>query len=298
MVFSGILIGLFSAFLQSCSYVFSRRFLLKHASPMLLAFNAQTVMMLPAALMLALLSLRVTVPWSRPLAAWLAGFAVFGVVGNFAFFRAIQEIEASRIASLMGLKLVVLAFLTALFGQGVPSPLQILAIVLAAVSAVGMNFTGGPLPRRGCLYLALNLFCYSVTDIAAGELTGMIHSGSIMLDGMTATAAAFLALGLVSLPVLLMLGFSWRKFADATVYGLCWISAMNLLFVSFGMIGVMYGTIVQSSRGLISILLGVVLLKIGFDKLEPKVGRAAWVRRAVMALLMIAAIALYAMGRA
>lgn len=297
MVFSGILIGLFSAFLQSCSYVFSRRFLLRHASPMHLAFNAQTVMMIPAALMLSLLSFRVTIPWSWPLAAWCGAFAVFGVVGNFAFFRAIQEIEASRIASLMGLKLVVLAFLTALFGQGVPTPLQMAAIVLASISAVGMNFTGGVLPRRGCLYLALNLFCYSATDIAAGKLTGMIHSGSVMLDGMAATAAAFLGLGLVSLPVLLMLGFSRERFRDATVYGLFWIGAMNLLFVSFGMIGVMYGTIVQSSRGLISILLGVVLLKVGFDKLEPRVGRAAWIRRAVMAVLMIAAIALYALGR-
>jgi len=297
MMFSGILIGLFSAFLQSCSYIFSRRFLLKHASPVQLVFNAQTVMMIPAGLILALLSLRVTVPWSWEMAAWLTGFAGIGVLGNFAFFRAIQEIEASRIASLMGLKLVVLAILTALFWGEVPSPLQMLAILLAAISAVGMNFTGGKLPRRGSLYLALNLFCYAVTDIAAAKLTGMIHSGSVMLDGMTATAAAFLALGIVSLPVLLLLGFSLQRFRDAAPYGLFWISAMNLLFVSFGMIGVMYGTIVQSSRGLISILLGVVLLRIGFDKLEPRVGRAAWVRRTVMALLMIAAIALYAVSK-
>ena len=57
------------------------------------------------------------------------------------------------------------------------------------------------------------------------------------------------------------------------------------------------GTIVQSSRGLISVLLGAALLGTGWDKLESRVGAAVWMRRAVMALLMVAAITLYAVGK-
>ena len=72
-----------------------------------------------------------------------------------------------------------------------------------------------------------------------------------------------------------------------------WFFAMILLFVSFCFVGVMYGVIIQATRGVISVIMGWMLLKLSWDKSEPVVGVSAWVRRGIMALLMLAAIILY-----
>ena len=63
------------------------------------------------------------------------------------------------------------------------------------------------------------------------------------------------------------------------------------------MIGVVFGNIIQASRGIISVALGAVLLHYGFDRLEPRVGRKAWIRRFLMAVVMVAAMCLYTYAR-
>ena len=45
------------------------------------------------------------------------------------------------------------------------------------------------------------------------------------------------------------------------------------------------------------VLLGVLLLKAGLDQLEPRVGAKAWIRRTIMAVLMLAAMTLYSLAK-
>ena len=59
----------------------------------------------------------------------------------------------------------------------------------------------------------------------------------------------------------------------------------------------MYGNIIQASRGIFSVLLGLWLLHLGFKDLEPRVDRKAWMRRFLMAIVMIVAMFLYSYAR-
>ena len=68
---------------------------------------------------------------------------------------------------------------------------------------------------------------------------------------------------------------------------------MIFLVTSFGLLGVVFASIIQAGRGILSILLCVVLLKLGLEKNEPAVSAGLWLRRLVMAILMLAAMTLY-----
>lgn len=296
MVF-GVLAGFLSAFLQSSSYVFSRRFVLKHHDPGRLVVCSQAIMCLFGLITLAATLPFVRIPVTGEFFTLLAGFVVASNVGYFCFFRALREIEASRLSSLLGLKIVVLAAVSALLLHQPPHGMQYPAIILSAVAAVGMNFTGGPLNRKGCLFLLLTLLSYATADLVETRMILLLPGDRLFLNSIAVTGVAFTALGAVSSLAFFRIKCSRACFADAIPYAVSWYLAMIFLFASFGAIGVLFGNIIQASRGLISVLLGVLLLKAGLDRLEPRVGARAWVRRAVMAVLMLAAMALYSMAK-
>ena len=287
----GIVAGLVSAFLQSSAYVFSRRFIVRHQSPFKLMIYGTLHLAIFSVVMLMVLTPFVNFTFTPVAGAWMVVFAVCGCLGNFSFFRALRDIEASRLSSLMGLKLAVLTPLNLFFVSDLPGIWQIISILLSMLAAVGMNFTGGPLKLRGLIFLGITLVCYSMTDIAAAEMTRMVNCGH--LSAFYATSLAFTAMGAAPAIMLWKMKFEKECFKDAFPYGAFWFAAMILLFMTFGLIGVLYGTIIQATRGVFSVILGWALLKAGIDRLEPEVSTAAWIRRLVMALLMIGAIALY-----
>lgn len=291
----GIAIGLFSAFLQSSAYIFSRRFIVRHDSPLKLMIYGNLHLALFSFIALGGLTPFVNFSFSLAAAVWMVVFAFCGCLGGVTFFLALRDIEASRLSSLMGLKLAVLTPLNIFFVHTLPDLWQIFSVFLSVVAAVGMNFTGGPLKLRGILYLAVTLVCYSLTDIAAAEMTKLVDGGA--LSPLYATSLAFAAMGAAPAVMLWKVKFEKECFKTAFPYALFWFAAMILLFTSFAFIGVLYGTIIQAVRGFFSVILGWVLLQIGFDRLEPRVTVGAWIRRLVMALLMIAAIALYNAGK-
>ena len=71
---------------------------------------------------------------------------------------------------------------------------------------------------------------------------------------------------------------------------------MLLLFGCFQAVDVVFGNILQSTRGLISIVLGAGLAGAGMVHLEKKVSRGVFWRHMAAAMLMSAAIVLYAKG--
>ena len=296
-MFFGILAGFFSAFLQSTSYVFSRRFVLKHHDPGRLVVCSQAVMCLFGLVTLALTLPFVRLPLSGEFFTLLAVFVAASNVGYFCFFRALREIEASRLSSLLGLKIVVLAAISITLLRQPLHGLQYFAVALSAVAAVGMNFTGGPLNRRGCLFLLLTLLSYATADLVETRMIQLMPGENLFLNSVAVTGIAFTALGMVSSLALFRRRCSRSCFIDAVPYAVSWYLAMIFLFASFGAIGVLFGNIIQASRGLISVLLGLLLLKIGLDRLEPRVDARAWIRRAVMAILMLAAMALYSLAK-
>ena len=290
----GLGIGLLSAVLQSTSYCFSRNFVLKHpGQAWKLSVYSQLWMTLFSLLALALIS-----PWQQlvftPRVLILSGlFGIFGNLAYFCFFRALQLIEASRLSSLLGLKIIMLAVVNALWLKHIPTGLQCVAIMLSALAAVGMNFSGGKIPYQGGIFLGITLGCFAITDILATELVAAIPGKILLLRSMAASGLSFGVLGVISSMAFLRMKFERDCLRDAFGYGICWFTAMIGLLASFNLLGVLLANIVQAGRGFFSVVLGAILLKCGFSALEPPVSRKIWIRRGIMALLMILSMVLY-----
>lgn len=148
MIF-GIVAGVLSALFQSGSYALSRVFMLKHNSRLNLLFYSQLAMGALGVLTLPLILPVVRFPWSGAFWGLMAGWFFAFVIGQFSFFQALREIEASRLSSLFGLKIVVLAVIFIAVEQRNLNFLQWIAVVLSAVAAMGMNLTGGRLSLKG-----------------------------------------------------------------------------------------------------------------------------------------------------
>ena len=290
---TGILCGFAAAFLQSSSYVCSKIFILKHKNSLCLSVYSQICMAVMGILTMpvALAHVRYSLTWETGM---LVGLSVLlGAAGQFFFFQTIHEIEASRLSSLLGLKIIILALICmGLFREDI-SAMQWVAVVLCAASAVGMNFAGAKITWKGGLLLFCTLVCYAGTDILAVRVMDTVEGQSVIWRAVGATALNYTALGIFSALLLFKTGWKNVYLRDAVPYAFCWYSAMLMLFVCFGMTGVIYGNIIQATRGIISVLIGVVLLKAGFPNLEPAVSWMAWGRRLLMAVLMMTAMALY-----
>ena len=293
MLFAGFVVALVSAVVQSVAFVFSRAFILKHRDPVKLTVYSQVWMALIGAAILAAIW-----PWQKvdftPRVLWI--IAAFSLTGNLAyvcFFQAMKVIEASRLSSLLGMKMVTLAIFNIIVFRDFPTAWKWAAIVLSSVAAVGMNFSGGRLPLRGCVMLFITLCCYAVTDTLAKMLVEEMPGNNLCLQSLAATGLNFGSLGLVSSLAFVRMKFETAPFKSAFRYGACWILAMVGLVASLHLLGVMLGNIVQSSRGFFSVLIGYALWKAGRSDLEPAASGKMWVRRCVMALLMALAMVLY-----
>ena len=282
----GIVFGLTAALLMSLSYIFSKRFMLIHGSPFLLTLYA--VLAQGVAGMILLFFVFPRFNWNFDLRTVLiaAGAVAGNIFGNFSFFRTLKVVEASRLSSLLGLKIATLALICMLILQQPVNWLQWVAVLMATVAAVGMNFTGGKITLKAAFWLFMTLLGYSLGDLA---VTASFPSVRI---------TAFLT-ALVMAPLLLLkrIPKNLKMLKDASYYGLIWFTSLLFLFDCFSSVGVVYGSILQAARGVISVLIGAVLLKMGFRDYEPGVGLAAWVRRMVMALLMVGAMAVYAIAK-
>ncbi len=82
----------------------------------------------------------------------------------------------------------------------------------------------------------------------------------------------------------------------AVPYGCVWLGAMILLYVCFDLITPVYGNIVQSTRGVISIVMGYFVARSGARALEERLPRAVFWQRLGAGTLMFAAIVLFNLG--
>lgn len=296
-MFLGIVSGLVAAFLQSGSYVCSRQFLAKYSSSWLLTVYSQLAMGLLGGITLCFVPLGELFSDPARFLLTLAFWIMSMVVGQYSFFRSLREIEASRLASLLGLKILILAAISLVFLHGHVSGMQTAAIFLSALAAMAMNWSGGgKLSVKGGLWLFVTLVFYSLADLAETRMVLMVRTGNIIFDGVIIGGACYFALGLATLPALAFCTRSWKMLRDAVPFGLAWYYAMTVLFVCFGTLGTVFGNVVQSSRGLFSILLGVALAALGATRIEARVSAGAWLRRTCAAVLMMVAIWLYSAG--
>ena len=291
----GIITGLLAAFGQSGSYLFSRNFVMRFGSPIHLIIYSQVLMGGMALLVLPWV-LRREMFSSAAFLLPLVLSALCYLLGQGSFFVAIREIEASRLSSLLGLKLPVLALINVLFMNIGVNPLQWTAVLMCAAAAMMMNWSGGRITWKAAVWVLACCVFYSLSDIFGRELILRLPGDKLVIRSLAGTSMCYVFLGLVALPMLAAIRRSRRAAVAALPFALCWFTAMLFLFGCFVAIGTVFGNIVQSSRGLISIGLAVVSGRLGMGHLEQHPTRNVMLRRAAAALLMLAAIILYTLA--
>lgn len=292
-MFSGIAAGLLSALLISISFVFSRGYIRKYGDPVQLAVYSQLVMGIGGIVMLLVSLCFQKIPVNDPrFLLLLAGDVGFFLIGQTSFFMVLKQVEATRASSLLGLKLIVLALIAVLIGKPL-SPLQWTAIALCTVAAVGMNFSGGHLPFKSVFWLMLSVLFYALCDSCITEMMLMMPGKSMLTNSFGVIGISYTALALAVLPAVWKYPFRKKTMLDTVPYSFFYFTSILFLMTCFGLIGVVFGSILQAGRGIISVLLGILLIRLGFEKTEPMVSKRLWIRRALMAVLMLTAMTLY-----
>jgi len=303
----GVAAGLAAAFFSALSYLVSRHHGVRQRAQgrrrsalrlLVLAHQIMAAVCIPA----ALVAWPRGVPCTAAVAAALAGSVGFYLLGQASIFAALARAEASRVSPLLGLKIVMLAAIVS-FGLGHPlDGRQWLAVGLSVAAAAALQAGGGAIPPGPLLLVLAAAFCFAVADLtivaaidaivaaanAAAAPIGRLHAAGL------AMALTYAVCGAVFLPLVPRVRpFSRDDRAAAVGYAAAWMASMVALYICFALVGAVFGTILQSTRGLVSVVLGAVLAHHGWHELEQRVDREALLRRLAAATFMTAAIALY-----
>lgn len=296
MLIAGIVLGLIAGLTQSGSYIFSRRYVVRHHSgPLQLLILSHIVMGVISAVILPWLW-RSDLPEPGVYVWPLLSVSGFYLLGQFFFFAALKSSDASRLSPLLALKIVFLAMLTAMLMHQPIAPMQWAGIFVCVSSAFVLNHTGGSLPWRSLVFILGACIFYSLSDMNIKILvdrfcgSGLTTLHSVFLG----VCLSYILCGVFSLILLPRVG-GWSKdnIRYAVPFALAWLTAMFFLFASFAMVGVVFGNILQSTRGIFSIVLGALLAKMGHEHIEQKTTRAVFARRLAAGVLMCLAIILY-----
>ena len=291
----GVICGCTAAVMQSVSYIFSRSFVAQHKSPIYLAIYSQIVMGILGAILFVICLKFTAFPsgWLYYLLglAWMTTY----LSAQISFFQALKTVEASRLSSLLGTKVIALALLAMVFGTSF-TPIRWVAVVLCTVAAVGMNFSGAKLSARSVFWIALAVLSYALCDLSCTKMVVMMPGDNILYKSLGVVAVSYSGLGIISLPALFFVPRKTEYLRDASSFGVAWFVSMIFLMVAFGSLGVVFGTILQSGRGIVSVIIGAILLHFGYKDLEPQVSKRKWIQRLCMAILMLCAMIIYALG--
>lgn len=288
---TGIICGLLTAFLQPVAYLLSRQFFVRGGRALELTIYSQLIMGVISAVLL--LCCWPILSFDSALAsrtAWSVGTIL---IAQVCYFLAIRVVEASRLSSMLGLKIIFLVLLNMLlFGEQLRL-LHWLAVGMCAIAGLIMNQSGLKISLKALAAIICCCFFLAASDIADYRLVIAIPVENPVYRGILATGFCYAGLGLISLPGLFFLRYDWRKCRSAIPYSCVWMAAMVVFYLSIGLLGTVFTSIIQSSRGLISVILGALVAWLGYAGMESRASKAIWLSRLAAALLIMAAVAIF-----
>ncbi len=292
---SGIVFGLLMALSQSFSYLLSRIFLKKHKGEFLKLLCLSHITIGVASLPFIALTWPGEMPALSAYFLSLLGCAGFYLMGQAFFFAAIAHTEPSRVSPILGLKVLMIAAISALFLGEHFSAVKWVAVGLSTVSIFLLFNSGGALSWRILLFALLTCIGYCFSDFNTKALVDHFHFMPV-LDRAVLTAGLCYVLcgvaGALTLPFCRS-RTTLKIWLDALPFSVVWFISVICLFACFSLVGVVFGNILLSTRGLFSIVLGFVIAHIGFEQWEPKVSRKVFLQRLIAALLMTGAVGLF-----
>ena len=294
MVLLGVMLGLCCALGASLAYLAMRVYTLHYRGGTLrLLVHAHVGHGLVCAVLLPLVW-----PNEVPRAIVLQTLAICGgyMVGQTMVFLALRLTEASRVAPLLGVKIALLAVIAVTWLDQTITPWQWLAVAMTVAAAFVLNFSGGSMPTRAVVFVLLACAGYAVSDTGIQRFVNLVvQTGRTPLHaGLFAMLLSYALMGVLAVLLLPVVGWRvGRHWRDAMPYTAAWFMSMAGFFGCVALLGVVPAGILQATRGILSILLGVLLAKIGLLHLESKVDRVVVLRRLTAAVLIVSAIGLY-----
>jgi len=291
----GIGFGLGAALFQSLSYVCIRLFNKRHDDNIITLLALSHILMGLISIPLAALLWPEAMPGVRVYFWSLLGTSGFYLLGQFFLFVAIIHSEPSRVSPLLGLKVFILALISVVFLGQHFDVAKWAAVLLTTAAVLLLSSSGKRLEGRFILLGLLACVCYCLSDLCIKVLVDHFLFLGVLRGAVMATALAYVVCGTVGAAAVMINPKNSTRdtWLYAVPFAFCWFIAMIFLFSCFGLIGVVFGNILQSTRGIISIVLGFVIAHIGFQALEPKPTYRMVIQRMVAALLMTVAVVLF-----
>ena len=294
MAWLGVIFGIVAAMSQSIAYIFSRRYIITgHGGALRLLVISHLTMGIVAVPLTAMM-------WTPAMndvgRYWLdaLGAAGYYMLGQASLFLMLRTTDASRIAPLLGLKIVAVALLWVGIMGGELGVWQWIAVGMSVAAAFVLNYSGGSLPGRIIAATLFTCLTYAASDLHIVRLIARVGDPNTFIASARAAMVAYIVCGLMCLPFLWHFGSRRRgDWTAALPYSTFWLPGQLLLFAALAMAGPVLGNIAISTRGLWSIALGVALAAMGMVHLERRVQSHVTLRRTVAATMMIIAIALY-----
>ncbi len=225
---------------------------------------------------------------------WAAcGATGFYLVGQMGLFMALRRAESSDIVPLLGMKVILLALISVVFAGQRLTGWQWVSVVLSVGAVFLLWERRGRIPALAWAGVGWAVLGYSLSDLSIKALVQRlsVYGPKAPLAGVTVSYL----LGAVMAPLWLdreslRYGKLW---AAGLPFSVLWFLGMIFLYITFDRVGVVLGNILQSTRGVMAVGLGVLLARAGFEAVESRQSMSVTVRRWAAALAMTTAIVLY-----
>jgi len=294
----GIILGLCAATSNSIAYLLSRAFLQKHHQSHFHLLAISHLILGVVSVGLAAYLWPENMPPVSDYGLPLLGTALFYLAAQICFFLALKKTEASRLSPMLGCKIIILALLSVAFLDKSFNYLQWTAILFSFIAAILLTGAGSRVPLIAVALISATCLGYCLSDINIGKLIPSFKPEMGLIPAsMFSTTLYFIVCGIVSLVMLIFLKTPPAMFKDAIPFSILWYTAMLCLFGCFGTVGIVYGNILQSTRGIISVVLAVLVSMMGFHGLEQKVSRWVLIKRIFAAVLMTTAVAIFQINK-
>ena len=301
----GVAAGLGCALFSSISYLISRHHGTRRPGGsrrlLVLAHLLMGLACLPAAWLLIPPETSATAIFSWNV--WSACFVSTGsyFVGQACVFHLLTRDDASKLSPLLGLKIIALALIVSVVLRQSLTSGQWLAVILCAAAAVVQQRGGAGVTAAALCLLGFACCCFAVADLGIVALIDALELAlpiSRLQAGSLAMALTYVLGGCFAAPLVAaeyarQRPPTGREWLAAAEYSAAWLAAMVSLYACIGSVGVFLSTILQSTRGVMSVVLGAVLAHLGWHDLESRVDRLMLMKRIAAAILMTAAIASY-----
>ena len=306
----GITLGLVAAVCQSVTYLLTRHYAearaargMKNAGLQLTVLG-HFIMGVWALMAVPFLWPAHGINWAViiwPLLGNLTGYTL----GQIFQIRALRHAEASRVGPLMTTKLLFSGLLVLWFGQPVGGSsthvtvLQWAGVIVCTVAGISINLTGGRMRSQAMWAIAGAAATFSTSDFCINLMIKALLQQPDFADrrfqaSMVAGLLSYLSTGIMAVPLLTKYG-SRRlgDWAEAVPFSMVWMSSMVGLYAAFARVGILLGTILQCTRGFITIIFAAALMRAGHHHIEPKTHHAVILRRLAAGILMFIGIVMY-----